>query len=89
MDQTHSVVPLRLAIAREFGSCGGKNARARIGPFNLNWSETIIFGWSERTEEKLPKTKYIAVEFLQVMFAWHRIVFHAGATSKRWLYPHL
>ena len=33
-------------------SCGGKNVRARLGPFHLNWPEPVLFGWPERTNGK-------------------------------------
>ena len=36
-------------------SCGGKNVRARLGPFHLNWSEQVLFGRPERTDGTQPK----------------------------------
>ena len=36
-------------------NCGGKNVRARLGPFHLNWPEPVLFGRPERTNGKRPK----------------------------------
>ena len=34
---------------------GGKNVRARLAPFNLNWLEPVVFGRTERTNGKRPQ----------------------------------
>ena len=49
MDQSRSVLPLRSARRGNLESCGGKNVRARLGPFHLNWPEPVPFGRPERT----------------------------------------
>ena len=36
-------------------NCGGKNVRARLRPFHLNWAEPVRFGRSERTNGERPK----------------------------------
>ena len=57
MDQSYSVFPLRSAKAREFGELWRERCtRARLGPFNLNWPESVIFGRPERRNKKRPKS---------------------------------
>ena len=38
-------------------SCGGKNVRARLGHFHLNWAELVLPGRPDRTYEKRPKSR--------------------------------
>ena len=43
IDQSRSVLPLQSAKAREFGKFfAGRNVRARLGPFCLNWLEPVL-----------------------------------------------
>ena len=49
IDQSHSVLPLRSAKAREFGELWRENICVHLGPFHLNWPEPVLFDWPERT----------------------------------------
>ena len=46
--------PAQIGQSAGSWSCGGENVRACLGPFYLNWSEPVLFGRSERTNEKGP-----------------------------------
>ena len=35
-------------------SCSGKNVRARLEPFHLNWSEPVLFGQPDQTNQNRP-----------------------------------
>ena len=64
MDQSRSVLPLRSANVGDLESCGGKNVRARLGPFHLNWPEPVLFGRPDGTSGKRPKSSQLCNKVL-------------------------
>ena len=62
------------------GSCHGKNVRARIGPFHLNWSEPVLFGRPEQMESNHRHTR--TGSYLPIGSSWSM---YSTVKASRWL----